>query len=73
MKKNAFKFAYIALATAAIVVGSHTNAYASTQGDQCRQNCNSYAMTCWKACKNNEGCQSFCATAGANCMNNCPE
>jgi len=63
MKKNIFKFAYIAVAVAVMIVGRPTSVFAFGGCDSCMGNCSSSVSSC------TQGCNSAAEHADDACFN----
>jgi hypothetical protein len=72
MKKNIFKFAYIALAVVTMIVLGQGRAYAST----CSEGCSIASLQCEESCvssgANDPSCVDGCQQDEADCRSACP-
>jgi len=74
MKKNIFKFAYIALAVASMFVLGHRRAYAANDCyDDCTDGCEASASDCLGLCIGRDGiaCVKTCQSTDDSCKSGC--
>jgi hypothetical protein len=77
MKKNIFKFVYVALAVVSMIAVSQRSAHASGQGweciNQCVGQCEQYGTACFNRCMNMPRATEAEQHAIAECARGCGE